>query len=81
MVEKIDTASRGEERTSDCPGPRKETTDGLYVTQGDGVRRDRSTSIGAIWGARVIKTARPTHWSVSASPAWARDYTGGSHSS
>ena len=36
LQEKIDTASRGEECTGDCPGPRKETTDGLHFTQGGG---------------------------------------------
>ena len=35
LQEKINTASCGEEQTGDCPGPRKEATDGLYVTQGD----------------------------------------------
>ena len=29
LQEKIDTASCGEEYTGDCPGARKETTDGL----------------------------------------------------
>ena len=32
LQEKIGTASCGEEQTSDCPGPRNTTTDGL--TQG-----------------------------------------------
>ena len=34
LQEKIDTASCGEEEMGDCPGPRKETTDGPHVTQG-----------------------------------------------
>ena len=34
LQEKIGTASCGEESTGDCPGPRKEATDGLHVTQG-----------------------------------------------
>ena len=34
--EKVGTASCGEEYTGDCPGPRKETTDGLDVTRGGG---------------------------------------------
>ena len=33
LQEKIDTASCAAEYTSDCPGPRKKTTDGLHVTQ------------------------------------------------
>ena len=36
LQDKIDTASCGEECTGDCPGPRKEATDELYVTQGVG---------------------------------------------
>ena len=34
LQEKINAASCGEEQTGDCPGPRKETTDGPHVTQG-----------------------------------------------
>ena len=70
LRERIDPASCGEEQTGDCPGPCKETTDGLEVTQGGldgrcqagGVSRGAGVSSGGSHFAAGSALPPPPHF-------------------